>query len=285
MKRVVCFVYLAFQASNLFSADQFEHRRFFLQFQKVTGLPSEILHHIATFIAFDDRETDEEFVARAAALKTIKQEHKEKTVDLEMPGHIIFNQKEARLSYAIDGKKIYRFREVTSVGAHGDSRDMKTAHLVSIRLEPLFPLVVQLPPWNSFFAFSPQVQCFALSRDEKVCAQLIQTKNPDEQAVPHLMQRNDMVYQLRYKWSESEGERQIVVTKNYSLFQSIAFNKQGTKIIMFAVHNAEPDGALKCVDGTFYHIFPIHGGPEAEKQNQKTLLGYLKQLIAKSPNN
>lgn len=272
MKRVACFFWLAFQASHLCAADQYEYRRLFLQFQKATGLPCDVLNYIATFIVFDDRETDEEFVARAAALKTIKQQHKEAVVDLKMPEQLGFTQDSALMSYAVEGKKIYRFRGVDYV----DSGKSLTMRLISVALDPEIAFIRSMLEFNKNFTFQFLIHCFAISRDEKQWAQLRMYPQPSSDSGS-----TSNGPQLCYKTSNDNNDPMITIPNNYSLFQSIAFNKQGTKIIMFATHNSLPEHAQTCADGTFYHIFSVASEDEHAKKSKITLLGYFQQLIAK----
>lgn len=278
IKRVVCAIWFAIQVGTFFAADLYEHRRLFLEFKKASGLPSEILDHIAHFLTFDDREMDDEFVARTSALKNIKKEHKEKVTDLSIPGHIVFNQNEALLSYGVHGNNIYRFREVTSFGAHGDSRDTKTDCLVSIALEPEVSFIKGMSEWKTFFGFSPNVCCFALSHDETVCAQVISHGNSSDT-------HSSKEYVLQYRNINNKEKSEIVVAKNYNTIQAIAFNKQCTKIIMFAKHNKLPENPPKYINESFYHIFPMVFESEYGTITKKTLVGYFKQLVAKYPNN
>lgn len=255
MKRVVCCVWLAFQASNLCAADQYEYCRLFLQFQKVTGLPLEILNHIAIFLTFDDRETDEEFVARI------------KRSDL-LPGHTLLVESYKELadikgSYTIDRKGIVLCGKWSNPGSYG--YDSVEVHLMGIENNSIEKFD-QLKKYLKDYAYYYTVDT-ALSRTQQQFAYLgfIDFSGFDE---------SFLTYCLMYINMLKDTQKHFEVSEKFSDESSkrIFFNKQGTKLFVHEVNKAGDDK---------YHTFNVASEEEHKELSRKSMNAYFAQLYSK----
>jgi hypothetical protein len=253
-----------------------KNTRFFL-------LPPECQNRIAYFLAFDDRETDEEFVERASKLKEIPEELKKKVLDSKSSGHTHFRYGSAflgLLSYSVDGQKLYRFREEFSRSVQlphgntlGKSHIIKSFDISTLHSEDLSA------KFEKMFNFFLNIKCFAISHDEKQSAQLIKHHNDDYSVKEYLIDCR--------KIGEEKPYQTFVIPEKYKPFISIGFNKQSTKLIMFTREVLGPpigESTSPVPDPIKHTLFSLVSESKHEKSCEKTLVGYFAWLIGKYGN-
>jgi len=234
-------------------------------------LPEDVWDHIASFLEFGDRETNEEFVVRASKLKEIPEDLRIKVLNKKTPEHLCFTFNDpGLLSYSIDGQKLYRFREEHAVyGQLPHGRTMSKTSIKSFDVKTLQCEDLSVH-FGETFNFFLDIRCFAISCDETQSAQLIRHDNEGWLKDYRIVCRRgkEIPYQT------------FIISEIYDYFVSTAFNKQATKIIMFARENiTNKYYSLVCED--VYRIFPLVCESEHEEKSKKTLVGYFAQLIEK----
>ncbi len=241
-------------------------------------LPVEVLNHIAGFLDFDDRETEKEFIDRTSALKDIKPEHASKALDETDASHISCNGG-GLLSYSVDGRTILRFRDEHLLAKSYPNNDACLVKAFNIDTAESHDVI----GFGDFFNFSPHIICFAISRHENKCAQLIKTykwnkNSSNDSSIAGEMQEE---YYLTCKELDLDRVHSFNMPDTYKGFVSIGFNKQGTQVIVYARKNSNLVDTQKDDSGCFYQIFPLVFDAEHAEKSTKTLALYFAQLCNK----
>lgn len=250
----------------------------------------DILGRIAYYLPFDDRETDDEFVSRTSLLKEVKDEHKNKFLDA-----IDANQsclKSTLWSYSVDGNSLIRFREASLLSKKG-----RVGHAPPTSLTTIYNLKTgasrDISGFTKAFYFSPTIMCCAFSRCEDQCVQLLRKYTLNDNSASAIRKQYsrrgtdkegyvDEHYELSCAMA---GGEKVVATFQISDmladFVSVAFNKQGTKIILYARKNGDPLEDHTDSTGCFYHIFPLVSEAAHEEKSKKTWNLYFGQMFDK----
>lgn len=264
------FLHLCLQSSIFFAAEHIVTAQALklMNMEKThfMWLPDECLNHIASFLPFDDRETDEEFVQRTSLLKEIKD------VDKQLFNEINGNNiRWIEYSYASERDTIF---------CAGKKFDAPPYFIRSCNLRE-GAIVKEQPACFEFQPYDERMRCFAISRDEKQCAYVmrIKTPDPDDDRCDDYPFSYD--YELRVYNVASTPNKPIKLGIFAQGSFSLAFNKQGTKLIIYldkALDFNTYHGLQKDFEGCHYSISAITSEAEHAQKSAKTFLTYLTQL-------
>lgn len=243
----------------------------------LASIPAEIQNHIASYLPFNIIESDEEFIERTWQCGTISQKHADLLEQYEEQNNSEFSALKKQFptmhfldntprTYSIDCSKIISLEKsskkprVTIFDIQSKTKK-ENAKLTELSQEDINDEIkhITLSRTGSHFATLHTLKDYESGRGEVM---IISYTN-------YLFIKNLL----------SQAEQKFPVTRQYSDFISIGFNKQGTKVIVHAKENGiwvAPDP--KTDKPTHFHIVPLATPEEHEEKSKKTLDAYLRHI-------
>lgn len=224
-------------------------------------LPADIHDHIASYLIFNDRESDDEFIARTRTAGTITSEHSAMINKHENYKFTVYSTRGTLRTYSVDCSKIITLErqdepKVTILDIQHNTMK-ESAKLAELSRESIKSLIGKI----------------ALSRTGSHYAQL-----RDERRQESFNERVSYKDCLLIKNVLSSETQQFPIPSQYNNFISIGFNKQGTKIIVHA--NKYGTWELIPEDETpeIHYMVLLVSQEEHEEKSKKTLAHYLRHI-------
>lgn len=246
-------------------------------------LPRDICDRITSYLTFEDRESDDEFIDRTLKYGLISSEHqslletKNNFCDRERDSCCALPKTPPR-AYSVDRSKIISLegesynknQKVTIVNLQNKTKkeDQNLTQLLHDNIENITQI--------------------ALSRTNSLCAFLHAKKfvsKTESRAISTIYEHYITVKNILSPETNPEFFLNKIVLSIRDAFPddnsiSIGFNKQGTKIIMHAKGNSLFENPIKATeDREMWHcIFLLTSPEEHEEKSKKTLETYLKGI-------
>ena len=239
-------------------------------------LPREIHDQIASYLTFNNIESDNEFIARTRTNGTISNEHtllveKHENND-KFPDIATGSSSSGTLrTYSVDCSKVISLEKLCS-------NPKVTIFDIQSKTKRESTKLAELSKENM-----NAISHITFSRNGSHYAQL-QMSQKRKEHVPHtyyvslsFIQENHLIIKNIF----SDEKREFLIPGYYNGFISVGFNKQGTKIIAHAKENGYWDDLIPEEDKpvSFYHIILLTTPEEHEKKSKKTLVIYLKHIL------
>ena len=230
-------------------------------------LPREIHDYITSYLTFNDRESDDEFIARTRASGTITPEHltllKQHESDSELPGIETERSSPGTIrTYSVDCSKIISLEKLA---------DAPKVTIFDIQNKTTQQSVQLAQPSKKNIH---NLTLIALSRTGKYCAQWQVHERYNHWRTPYQESRLIIKNVLSGK---VEFIRYLIAEKHKDLV-CMGFNKQETKIIVHAKENSLWEHAVAQWKMSSYYIFSLTSSEEHEEKSKKTFEIYLRQI-------